>query len=125
MMEPLEGPWHWGSWAANRSSSGRKEYIDSIRTNNKARISGTVSAQKGLTDLTGSLQACNGYVILTVLSGQEALMYWHPTSFELDVVLLMDLSAKGYGFKRIAGEYTKGTGEYISHVTARARLVDG
>ena len=50
---------------------------------------------------------------------------WYPTSFELDVVLLRELSAKGYGYKRIAGEYTKGTGEYISHVTARARLVDG
>ena len=50
---------------------------------------------------------------------------WYPTSFELDVVLLRELSAKGYGFKRIAGEYTKGTSEYISHVTARARLVDG
>ena len=43
---------------------------------------------------------------------------------ELDVVLLRELRAKGYGFKRIAGEYTKGTGEYISHTTVRARLVD-
>ena len=50
-------------------------------------------------------------------------MYWNPTSFELDVVLLRELSAKGYGYKRIAGEYTKGTGEYISHTTVRERLV--
>ena len=48
---------------------------------------------------------------------------WYPTSFELDVVLLRELSAKGYGFKRIAGEYTKATGEYISHTTVRERLV--
>ena len=44
---------------------------------------------------------------------------------EIDVELLRELRAKGYGYKRIAGEYTKATGEYISHVTARARLVDG
>ena len=48
---------------------------------------------------------------------------WYPTSFELDVVLLRELSAKGYGYKRIAGEYTKATGEYISHTTVRERLV--
>ena len=40
-------------------------------------------------------------------------------------MLLRKLSAKGYGYKRIAGEYTKGTGEYISHTTVRERLVDG
>jgi len=44
---------------------------------------------------------------------------------ELDVELLRMLRAKGYGYKRIAGEYIKATGEYISHTTARARLVDG
>jgi len=49
---------------------------------------------------------------------------WYPTSFELDVVLLRELSAKGYGYKRIAGEYTRATGEYISHATVRARLAD-
>ena len=49
---------------------------------------------------------------------------WYPTSFELDVVLLRELSAKGYGYKRIAGEYAKATGEYISHTTVRERLAD-
>ena len=44
---------------------------------------------------------------------------------EVDVELLRMLRAKGYGYKRIAGEYIKATGEYISHTTARARLVDG
>ena len=44
---------------------------------------------------------------------------------EVDVELLRALRAKGYGYKRIAGEYIKATGEYISHTTARARLVDG
>ena len=38
--------------------------------------------------------------------------------------LLSELRAKGYGYKRIAGEYTKVTGEYISHTTVRERLVD-
>ena len=42
---------------------------------------------------------------------------------ELDVELLRELHAKGYGFKRIAAEYTRLTGEYISHTTVRARLV--
>jgi len=41
----------------------------------------------------------------------------------VDVGLLRELRAKGYGFKRIAGEYTKATGEYISHTTVRERLV--
>jgi hypothetical protein len=44
---------------------------------------------------------------------------------ELDVELLRELRGKGYGYKRIAGEYTKMTGEYISHTTVRERLVDG
>ena len=43
---------------------------------------------------------------------------------ELDVELLSELRAKGYGYKRIAGEYTKVTGEYINHTTVRERLVD-
>jgi hypothetical protein len=49
---------------------------------------------------------------------------------ELDVELLRMLLAKGYGlrvtgYKRIAGEYTRATGEYISHTTVRERLVGG
>ena len=44
---------------------------------------------------------------------------------ELDVELLRELRARGYGYKRIAGEYTRATGEYISHTTVRVRLVDG
>ena len=43
---------------------------------------------------------------------------------ELDVELLRELRARGYGFKRIAGEYTRLIGEYISHPTVRERLVD-
>jgi len=43
---------------------------------------------------------------------------------ELDVELLRELRDRGYGYKRIAGEYTRKTGEYISHATARERLVD-
>ena len=43
---------------------------------------------------------------------------------EVDVELLRELRDRGYGYKRIAGEYTAVTGEYISHTTARARLVD-
>ena len=44
---------------------------------------------------------------------------------ELDVELLRDLRDRGYGFKRTAKEYTRATGEYISHTTVRVRLVDG
>ena len=44
---------------------------------------------------------------------------------EVDVGLLRELRDRGYGYKRIAGEYTRLTGEYISHTTARDRLVDG
>ena len=44
---------------------------------------------------------------------------------ELDVELLRELRAKGYGYKRIAGEYTKATGEYISHTTVGERLKKG
>jgi hypothetical protein len=41
---------------------------------------------------------------------------------EVDVGLLRALRAKGYGYKRISGEYTRVTGEYISHTTVRERL---
>jgi hypothetical protein len=41
---------------------------------------------------------------------------------ELDVELLRKLRGMGYGYKRIAGEYTRATGEYISHTTVRERL---
>ena len=44
---------------------------------------------------------------------------------EVDVGLLREFRAKGFGYKRIAGEYTRATGEYISHTTVRERLVDG
>ena len=44
---------------------------------------------------------------------------------EVDVELLRELRAEGYGFKRAAAEYTRLTGEYISHTTVRARLVNG
>ena len=43
----------------------------------------------------------------------------------MDVELIRMLRAKGYGYKRITGEYVKATGEYISHTTVRKRLVDG
>jgi len=43
----------------------------------------------------------------------------------VDVELLRELRAKGYGYKWIAGGYTRATGEYISHTTVRERLVDG
>ena len=44
---------------------------------------------------------------------------------EVDVELLRELRANDYGFKRTASEYTRATGEYISHATVRERLVDG
>ena len=44
---------------------------------------------------------------------------------EVDVELLRELRGRGYGYKRIAGEYTSVTGEFISHTTVRVRLVDG
>ena len=37
----------------------------------------------------------------------------------------MELRCRVYGFKRTAKEYTRATGEYISHSTVRVRLVDG
>ena len=42
---------------------------------------------------------------------------------EVDVVLLRELRIKGYGYKRIAGEYFKITGEFVSHTTAREKLL--
>ena len=44
---------------------------------------------------------------------------------EVDVELLRALRGRGSGYKRIAGEYTRVTGEYISHTTVRVRLFDG
>ena len=43
---------------------------------------------------------------------------------EVDVELLRELRARGYGYKRIASAYTMATGEYISHTTVRERLVN-
>jgi hypothetical protein len=43
----------------------------------------------------------------------------------VDVELLRRIRANGYGYKRIAGVYTRAAGEYISHTTVRDRLVDG
>ena len=42
---------------------------------------------------------------------------------EVDAELIKELPSNGYGYKRIAGEYTKVTGEYISHTAVRERLV--
>ena len=42
---------------------------------------------------------------------------------EVDLELFRELLAKGYWHKRIVGEYTGETSEYISHTTARERLV--
>ncbi len=44
---------------------------------------------------------------------------------ELDVELLRELRDRGYGYKRSATEYNRLTGEYISHTTVRARMIDG
>jgi hypothetical protein len=41
---------------------------------------------------------------------------------KVDVELLRALRNKGYGYKRIAGAYTRETGDYISHMTVRERL---
>ena len=40
----------------------------------------------------------------------------------LDESLLRELRARGYGYKRIAREYSCRTGHYISHMTVRQRL---
>ena len=42
---------------------------------------------------------------------------------EVDLELFRELLAKGYWHKRIVREYTRETGEYISHTTVRERLV--
>ena len=42
---------------------------------------------------------------------------------EVDVELLRELRDRGYGYKRIAGEYTKATGEYVSHSMVRDRIL--
>ena len=41
---------------------------------------------------------------------------------EVDVEMLRELRARGYGFKRVAAEYARVTVEYISHTIARERL---
>lgn len=41
---------------------------------------------------------------------------------QLDEALLVELAGRGWGFKRIAGEYTARTGAYLSHMTVRDRL---
>jgi len=41
---------------------------------------------------------------------------------ELDLGLLQELADLGWGFKRIAAEYSRRTGGYVSHMTVRDRL---
>ena len=41
----------------------------------------------------------------------------------LDENLLEELRALGYGYKRIASEYRRRTGLYVSHTTIRVRLI--
>ena len=43
-------------------------------------------------------------------------------SYFLDKVLLQELAGMGWWAKRIAGEYTARTGQYVSHSTVRDRL---
>ena len=40
----------------------------------------------------------------------------------MDDSILLELNALGYGYKRIAGEYIRLTGQYVSHMTVRDRL---
>ena len=40
----------------------------------------------------------------------------------LDLELVRELSALGYGLKRLAAEYSRITGQYVSHMTIRDRL---
>jgi len=40
----------------------------------------------------------------------------------LDLGMLQELADLRWGFKRIAAEYSRRTGEYISHMTVRDRL---
>ena len=41
---------------------------------------------------------------------------------QLDEGLLLELADLGLGYKRIAREYSRRTGEYVSHTTVRDRL---
>jgi hypothetical protein len=41
---------------------------------------------------------------------------------QLDLGLLQELEALGWGFKRIAAEYSRRTGEYVSAMTVQDRL---
>ncbi len=41
----------------------------------------------------------------------------------LDEVLILGLAAMGWGYKRVAAEYTRRPGQYVSHSAIRARLV--
>ena len=40
----------------------------------------------------------------------------------LDLEMLQELTDLGWGFKRIAAEYSRRKGEYVSHMTVRDRL---
>ena len=42
---------------------------------------------------------------------------------QLDDSVLLGLKALGYGYKRIATEYTRLTKQYVSHMTVRDRLI--
>ncbi len=41
----------------------------------------------------------------------------------MDDSILLELKALGYGYKRIAGEYTRLTSQFVSHMTIRDRLI--
>ena len=41
---------------------------------------------------------------------------------QLDEELLLELADLGCGYKRIAAEYTRRSGEFVSHMTIRDRL---
>ena len=41
---------------------------------------------------------------------------------QLDDSILQELNALGYGYKRIANEYIRLTGQFVSHMTVRDRL---
>ena len=41
---------------------------------------------------------------------------------QLDDSILQELEALGFGYKRIASEYARLTGQYVSHMTVRDRL---
>jgi len=42
---------------------------------------------------------------------------------QLEDSILLELKGQGYGYKRIASEYTRLTGQYVSHTTVRDRLM--